>query len=259
MLGLGLSIPEIATRGAAAAPAPPAAAWEQIYNLAVADGWYALFDANNPNTLTLSEGGTVAAIADALGHWPDAVQETGGAQPIIYPGEFGQLDGIGNKSGADRFLVTAAHAKGQPISVMAVGRLYEDSQVNRALWGGRDSTSQLRLMRTFNQNTMSLFGSAASFVLGSFNPNNQAAAVYTVTSVVGENASKAWVNGAQVAVGTMNAGVNGFVLLDRGSGGTSPWFGTAGPWLVYDGEVPDEKRIRMSDLLHTLTGIAKAS
>jgi hypothetical protein len=71
--------------------------WAELFDLALADGWLALFDPTNPGTRTLrNSGGTdyVEAIADALGNWPDLVQATEANQPALVPGHFGDLDGL---------------------------------------------------------------------------------------------------------------------------------------------------------------------
>ncbi|MDP2619922.1 MAG: hypothetical protein Q8P46_07050, partial [Hyphomicrobiales bacterium] len=59
-------------------PEPPAA-WEQILDLATADGWTAVYDPTNPDTRTLRVDGADSyfeSIADGLGNLPDLTQAT---------------------------------------------------------------------------------------------------------------------------------------------------------------------------------------
>jgi hypothetical protein len=227
--------------------------WQQVLTLAQADGWSGLYDPTNPNTLTVSGDNKVAAISDALGTFPDAVQATDANKPILYTGEFGQLDGIGNAaSGAStKFLQTTSFTSvSQPYSIVALGKWYDSSAANSALYGN-DSTTGIRVLHSGLDDTVSGIGANGGSDTINFGHINFAAHLYAI--VWNGSSTKGYFDGGAELTGNCIGASTKWCLLGRGA--ASPMRGTGSCWLIFNGIVPTDALGRMTTLLLSLSGI----
>lgn len=231
---------------------PTASPSEAILALARADGWAAVYDPTNPATRQVNANtGNIQRISDGLGNLPDAVA---GTNPVTVPNAFGQLWGFRERS----LKVTFAEPVEQPITYMAVAQTDEAyNSKTRWLIGGDTAGGQHRVYLTpntsrlviaDNTSTMSSEGAVITnrpvVISASFNNGRGSTSVngqFGLTSTNGQTGGPV----KDIRFGVRSAGV-----LDY-------WQGAIGPVLIYQGEVPQEKLARMSNLLMLLAGIQR--
>lgn len=228
--------------------------WQQILTLAEDDGWTAVYDPTNPNTRTLRESGGdlfVAEIADGLGNMPALTQATEADQFKLLPGHFGQLDGL-EGNGTSRIMSSStftAHA--QPNFDVVVARddggSNERVMTDGSTWNHRQQTGVTSSGAYILFANTSLTGSATDtdkHIFGSLFNGASSVLYRDSSSIMSGDAG--------------SDGRNGFMLGCRDTGGNI-WTGELGVHLHYNGEPSSAVRTRMFDLLHALTGIAKAA
>lgn len=232
---------------------------QQILDLASADGWAAVYDVTNPDTRTTRESGGstfISAIADGLGNLPDLVQATEAEQPELVVGRFGQLDGVLFDS-ADQKLVIASSFTELTQPTFRMG-LVEDLDTGTGFRYALSVTnaSLRNLIYTSGATRELKFYSGAEAVFGGGIGNNKS----IVGALFNGANSRGYLNSAEG--NSDNAGAEGIDTLkwSFNASGTSGsrWEGHIGLDLLYDGDPGEAKRQRMFDLIHDLTGIAKA-
>ncbi|MFW6077403.1 MAG: hypothetical protein ACOC71_06605, partial [Hyphomicrobiales bacterium] len=226
-------------------------AWQQILTLAEDDGWTAVYDPTNPDTRTLCDDGGdlfVAEIADGLGNLPALVQATEANQFKLLTGHFGQLDGLEGNGTSTLMASSTFTTHAQPNFDVVVARfgggatrtMLDSTTDNRQLTGIDGSGNYIMYAGS------SLTGPAAntdSHVFGALF-NGASSALYEDSS----------------SIMSGDAGSDGRDQCRVGCRDTDGniWNGDLGVYLHFNGEPSSAVRTRMFDLLHSLTGIAKA-
>lgn len=231
---------------------------EQIKDLAVRDGWAAVWDPSDPVTRYYTEEG-VLYVEDGMGEFNTLQSTTLGMHPTVVSGEFGQLDGI--TGGVIQNVLGGNRTIGKPVTVLMVLKSYDPSpssslqipfagrgtpRVSPFLMVRADDTygAILSTNNTQNANTPAIHDTRAKIVRATFNSEDEGG----VFSVNGE------------FIGTTRApsgpGITGVTLGAQGDG-NSLFNGSIGPLLLLEGETDLEARVgRMTALLMALTGIA---
>ncbi|WP_105567121.1 serine hydrolase [Microbacterium halophytorum] len=102
----------------------PSAEAQALVDLAIADGWAAVYDPSNARTRDIIDG-QVDRLRDALGNLPDAVAPSYARRPAFAPDGFGASDALDYmKAGGEHSLRTGpfAAAKEQPTFIMVVAQ-----------------------------------------------------------------------------------------------------------------------------------------
>lgn len=220
-------------------------AYQQILDLAAADGWTAVYDPTNPNTLTVDGSNRTGSVADGLGTLADAVQATEANKPIWTDGAFGDLAGL-TCDGTD-FLDAGEIAIAQPFFIACVAKV----TASPGYIFGVGSGSTLSLRRA---TTEFLARGSNDLSVGAVDDDPH------VFGVLFNGASSiTYRDGAQIATGDIGSSANAasLVLCARADQNL-PLSGVKGPWAFYTGTPSGAVRTRMFDLLHDLSGIAKA-
>lgn len=218
---------------------------QKILDLAERDGWTAVYDPSNPETVGTDDQGRVTSLRDGLGNL--GALEAGADAPGLLPGEFGQLNGMGGDGG---YLTgELGRTISQPVTYLVVARSTEAIDENRYLLsGGHTAWSRVS-------------GGARQLVShGGFNAPVPARwdsdpHVLRMTFNGPDGDSMIAVDGQPEGVGQ---GANSTTTLTLGaprSGDPRRWAGTFGPLLILEG-TPDEGKIaRMTALLMGLGAI----
>lgn len=228
-------------------------AWERILDLAVLDGWKAIYDPTNPNTRTLrSSGGVdyVTKLEDGLGNLPPLTQATAASQPVFVPGGFGSLDAV--MGATSKIMATVAFTNlPQPNSVMVLGKSSDRSGLPRLVdspLGGR------HLIGAYQDGSWSKWCIwADQYVMSG--PSDAEAHLFE--GVFSGASSTLSIDGGVVATG--NPGNDGLGSLSYGGkvGGSAAgfWKGPMSVIAIHDNPT-DAVRARMSSLLMELAGIS---
>jgi hypothetical protein len=249
-LGVGLS------RGWRANPG-----WRRILTLAAADGWTAVYDPTNPDTRTLREDAGDAfaeELADGRENRATLVQATAARQPKLSAKVFGALDGLTYDASA----IGAANAGftdiAQPWITLAVvqNTAATPADFARVTTGSDEAAGSATegisgvttggVWRILSGTTL------ASGVAADTNP-------HILAGVYNGASSAVYLDSALIASG--NAGDKNMIGLYLGARSDliadTRWEGHIGPVLLRSGSGLTEMQA-MADLLHDLTGIAKA-
>lgn len=219
-------------------------AHQEIYELAIRDGWQALYDPSNTQSLTYS-GETVSGISDSLQKSPALTADTYNSA-TVKTNRFGELSAL---SGA--MLSASGFSLTTPASVMAVSS-FRFEGASKYLIGGNSSTSR---------GTLSVFTNRAVAI------GNGSTTRATDTVTDGDHILDATFNGAlSVANGNSQLyhrglpdGIVTSIQSFRVGGLTAAseslkWPGDVGPVLIHANPT-DAILNRMRNLLHDLTGI----
>lgn len=237
-----------------AAPGAMSEASEKIKSLAARDGWLGVYDPTDPTTRSTDDQGHVITLSDGLGNLQTLNNNAFGIPPSLSPGEFGQLDAL--RGGVlNNFYGQSIE---QPYTCIVLLKSDDEAPsgatypIAGATTGGRPS---------FSVNSSSRYG-------GQWNANggllNRVSAPHTTKPTL--------IRGTFDATGYGKFELNGETQsFTQGSnaatgltmGGLPPgddlFEGAVGAFLIYEGEVSEDKVRRMSALLHSLSGIPKAA
>jgi len=235
--------------------------YQQILDLAAADGWTAVYDPTNPDTRTLREDSGsfyFEEIQDGLGNLPAIASAVAGNQPQLSVGFFSQLDGCISPDD-QRVMWTADFESpiSPPYFVLALARRnLLDNSVRYAVALGSLTTSP----RFGSLNS----GSGSNHFTGDdsfFESITPTTTDNTVVATLWNGAdSEIIINGAldnTGTVGTANTDATRLVYMARGNF-SARWKGEMGPLLFFSGNPSSAVRERMYDLIHELSGIARA-
>lgn len=217
-----------------------------ILDLARADGWTAVWDPTNVETLTITEAGRLTHIRDGLGNVGPMISS--GGNSAWSPKLFGDLAGFVGSS----LQAPLSPALGQPVTFLSVADVGQAGKgAMRYLIGGDSTTQRLRVF--VDENDLLTIG-AGAVARETRVPDGPM--VVDVTFNGAE--SKGHVNGAYSFTGGAGVASNGTVSIRYGAHSIPTplaWQGSLGPLLVYQGVLSVEKLNRMRKLLQSLTGI----
>jgi len=216
-----------------------------IKQLALDDGWLAVYDPTDTPTVTLN-GSNVAAIADGLGNLSDLAQGTSAAQPLLNDFAYGALTGVTNAEGD--YLDTGTESLSQPLFYCFVMKLNETSDNYSTVDSG--DTGNRTLLELTSGGNYRLYAGTVLDSAGSLANTS----VHVVSALFNGASSYIRVDGTQVASGNagsqtqpnIRVGANNQVTIDN-------FFkGDILPLCVYQGVIGTDARDRMEALLTEL-------
>lgn len=230
-------------------------AWEQVFNLAVADGWTADYVSSISNPSVQSAGLRVdgadsywTTVPDALGNHPNIVQSTTGNQPQFGADVFGDLDAaIGVTAGRVNLLHdTTFTTINSPFVLTMLAR-----------WDG-DATGLLGFLirdvggwpAVGKANSSAIFEQSSS--AGNLS-GGDVSGTHVYTSIYGSASASLRIDGVEVDTGdTGSTSMSRLTFLCRHNLSDRGWNGPSAGFLVRE----DTSNIAaMEDLLMTLAGI----
>ena len=260
-LGLGMGLSRRRGNPVTETETETETAYQQILTLAAADGWTAVYDPTNPDTRTLREDSGsfyFEEIQDGLGNLPAIAAAVAGNQPQLSVGFFSQLDAC--LSPDDQRLMWSADfdsAVAPPYYVIAVMR-------KRILTTSiRYSVSLGSVVGSPRHGVLDSVAGSEYFTADSsfFESITAATTEKTVVATLWNGVdSEIIINGAidnTGTVGTANTAATRVMYMARGNF-SGRWQGEVGPLLFYSGNPSSAVRERMYDLIHDLSGIARA-
>jgi hypothetical protein len=196
--------------GRAAVPA-----FQQILDLAAADGWAAVYDPSNPATVTTTSG-RISALADGLGNLATLVQGTAANRPLLSVGAFGGLSAlIGD--GSDALSVDLTDTP-QPYSILAVAKYTSGSGHVCRVWF--DGTG----LSVSGGNWTAAFGTGLGGPAADTDP-------HVVGTIANGGSSQIRVDGSATS-GAAGAGALQRIDMMGEAGGSAAWNGLCGPLLI---------------------------
>ena len=220
-------------------------AHQMILDQAEADGWLAVYDPGNPTTRTVVDG-KITSIADGLGNMPDLSQSDIELSPRLLLSAYGSLTAMGE---VPRFFLRSpafSSVLEQPTMIMALARTTHSSG-NQVLFDGVASGRQ-SILRT-PSGGYSIYAGAQSPPLGTAGGGH-----HIFTAGYGPELSTLWIDGERAGDHPAGErGLDGLTVGERYAPNGTHWRGSIGPVLIYPGEADDGVRLRMEQLLTTLS------
>ena len=229
-------------------------AWQQIIDLATADGWTAVWDPTNLATLTLRSSGAdnfAVGHEDGMGNLGSFAQSDPTEQLQHIAGYFGDLDALVNATGDSWDNAVTFTAVSQPDSWALVFEYTGGSTAtNERLVSGPGSNK--RIIR-YNNGNLEVHSGSTFVSAGSITPNTKHvfAATFNGASTV------VILDGAESTISSPGTATLDSIGLFN-SFGASAFPGALGPLCLATGGVSLTDLRSMSDKLHELSGVPKA-
>ncbi|XAI95738.1 alkaline phosphatase D [Dolichospermum phage Dfl-JY23] len=249
-----------------AAPPEP---WEQIYDLAVADGWAFLYDPGNPNTRATRVVGAdtfITSISSSInsGTYPTFSQATTTKQPLLVTGLLGDLTFCDYDITQRQQLDAATFPAITNLSVMTIARSLSPAPSGTQPYfvAGTGTASPGTRAYYFAHNNLN--GGSASMATNSTSGVINGAVTNTnypiVMGVHNALNNKLYINNVQsgstitatAPVGVTKASIGSRGETSEASATSGNFDGYLGLIIGYIGEPPTDVRTRMYDLINSL-------
>lgn len=225
---------------------------EQILELARIDGWTAVYDPSNEQTVAIDGSDEIQTLADGLNHLPPLTLGSPGDTMALSRGEFGLLHGMAAGNGTLSSSFSEAQRLPQPNTIITLARSKSSEPGDRFLFDGVRKSRQT--VHTRNES-----GTPLSIWSGSETPggNPTDTEPHLITATFNGSRSRLSIDSRLYRADSdaKNHRALGGLTLGGDHQGKRRWQGTIGPVLIRQGDMPADAQTRMESVIYRHSGL----